>query len=45
VNLVRTPDAAAFCRNVATEYHAATGIEPAVYELQAVDGAKVISDC
>jgi len=44
VNLVRTPHAAAFCTNVAAEYQAATGIEPAVYELQAVDGARVISD-
>ncbi len=45
VNLVQTAHAAAYCKNVAAEYKAATGIEPAVYELQAVDGAKVISDC
>jgi len=41
VNLVQTAHAAAFCENVATEYETATGIEPAVYELLAVDGAHV----
>ncbi len=43
VSLVKSQEAARFARLVSQEYHRVTGIEPAVWDCQAVDGASEVT--
>jgi galactokinase len=44
VNLVNTPDAAAFADRIASRYHVRTGIHPDVFVSAASDGARVTTN-
>lgn len=44
INLVNAADSAEFCRHIAEEYEAATGLKPDVYVCKASNGAELLKD-